>query len=94
MNTTENNKIIAEFMDKDVALLESVGIEKYTSDELQYHKSWNWLMPVVKKIDNLFGEDDTIDDIINRVHNAILQFDRKKVYNAVVEFIKWHNLNK
>ena len=37
MNTTDNNKLIAEFMDKDVALLKSVGIEKYTSDDLKYH---------------------------------------------------------
>ena len=62
--------------------------------ELQFHEEWNWLMPVVEKIDNLFGEDDIVDDMINKVHNAVLQFNRDITYNAVVEFIKQYNENE
>ena len=58
---------------------------------LQYHTSWDWLMPVGEKIDAMFGEDDEVDDAINRVHNAVLSFDIDNTYRAIVEFIKTYN---
>ena len=63
----------------------------YTPDEMKYHTSWDWLMPVVQKIDDLFGENDDVDYWINGVHNAVLLFDIDNTYDAVVEFIKEHN---
>ena len=102
MNTTDNNKLIAEFMDKDVALLKSVGIEKYTSDELKYHKSWDWLMPVVDKIDEV-SNDNTLFKIeynrafIEDTENYHILIDvmaksrREATYKAVVEFINQYN---
>jgi len=107
MTTTESNKLIAEFMElkegkkylsPSLEEPEAIGLGMYVSvDEMRYHASWDWLMPVVEKIDTLFGEDDTVDDMINRVHNAVLHFsplNKGIVYNAVVEFIKYYNLNK
>ena len=94
----KNNKLIAEFMgiESDNAkmrghLYECPVTAEYVST-LEYQTSWDWLMPVVEKIDNLFGEDDIVDDMINKVHNAVLQFNRDITYNAVVEFI--NQLNK
>jgi len=96
----KNNKLIAEFMGLSI----KAGVCYYTdennefpmgirsNDNLPYDTSWDWLMPVVEKIDNLFGEDDIVDDMINKVHNAVLQFNRDITYNAVVEFI--NQLNK
>ena len=52
-----------------------------------WETSWDWLMPVVCKIDDLFGDDDYIDDQVNKVHNAVLKFDRELIYNSVVRFI-------
>ena len=63
----------------------------YTPDEMKYHTSWDWLMPVVQKIDDLFGESNDVDYWINRIHNAVLLFDIDNTYDAVVEFIKEHN---
>ena len=42
-----DNELIAEFMGVDY-----VDIDTYLENnkELQYHKDWNWLMPVVYKI--------------------------------------------
>jgi hypothetical protein len=68
MNTTEGNKLIAEFMGaktNKTAVHEEVrktlqntdfwipliGIVK--QDNLKYHSSWDWLMPVVEKIEKL-----------------------------------------
>ena len=90
----KNNKLIAEFMGYDI--ITEAEKDKFptvlTTKDVKYHSSWDWLMPVVEKIDNLFGENDIVDDMINKVHNAVLQFNRDITYNAVVEFI--NQLNK
>jgi hypothetical protein len=53
-NTEENNKLIAEFMNVD-----HVDIDQAYEDygELKYHTSWDWLMPVVDKIDSIHSTD-------------------------------------
>ena len=101
MNTQKNNKLIAEFM--NVKLEGGGRIAKMIRGE--YHTEWNWLMPVLEKINNSFveyehndkgivnglvkGRDgEWVDDRINRVHNAVLQFNIDITYQAVVEFIK------
>ena len=72
--------------------------------QLQYHDSWDWLMPVVEKIETILHDDSTVHIEYNRcwidhyeawaiidvVHNSRLE----AVYKAVIEFIKWYNENK
>tara|TARA_R110002096_G_scaffold67883_1_gene164167 strand:- start:156 stop:464 length:309 start_codon:yes stop_codon:yes gene_type:complete len=97
-----DNKLIAEFM----GWKKGVNKEKNTNQfffantdhwylkdesELEFHTSWSWLMPVGEKIDAMFGEDDEVDDAINRVHNAVLSFDIDNTYRAIVEFIEDYN---
>jgi hypothetical protein len=62
MTTEEGNKLIAEFMGATpcIVRIKSIGDEQgYECDEyklpiseLEYHSSWDWLMPVVEKIVN------------------------------------------
>ena len=64
--------------------------------DLQYHTSWDWLIPVMKKIDSYACEEmafSDYDDYRNKyvfIHNISLHNDIREVYNQVVEFIKKH----
>jgi len=73
-----DNELIAEFMN-----LRSTGLSIYKESDYKYHKSWDWLMPVVKKCfctgDNTFEWDAIMD--------AMWTCDIKIVHSVVVEFI-------
>tara|TARA_R110000868_G_scaffold402711_2_gene679345 strand:+ start:280 stop:579 length:300 start_codon:yes stop_codon:yes gene_type:complete len=97
MNTQENNRLIAEFMGVG-KLHEAQSSNQWN----QYHTSWDWLMPVVEKIESDERYDVDIlqygtriregqKEIVNNI--ADISFDKKieHTYDAVVEFIKQHN---
>ena len=98
------NKLIAEFMGVkfDKGTFYNMGYDVfsngnlYRSHELKYHSSWDWLMPVVEKINVVTKYDDynqnrlhiqrVLDDCINE--NAV---GIEEVHKAVVEFINQYN---
>jgi hypothetical protein len=61
--------------------------EGYLLEHLQYHTSWDWLMPVAKKCIN--PEDNT--EGWDNLAVALTTCNIEKVYQAVVEFIKEYN---
>lgn len=104
----KDNELIAEFMGipqmndyKGVMWdIERTGEQIYSvrPDELRYHSSWDWLMPVVQKIYALYDEFNfTTIDQENRFLNVLdlyVRYPISTTYHAVVEFIKWHNQQK
>ena len=82
----ENNKLIAEFM--EYPDLGTKGDFSY----LNYHTSWDWLMPVVEKILDISFQDEGDPEDFYSIRDCIP--DRNHTYKAVVEFINQYNKNE
>jgi len=94
----ETNKLIAEFMgctyneDWEQPWEDENGC---LHDELKYHSSWDWLMPVVEYIEQLggytfyiVGTSCYINGSPPSVHG---ESKIEAVYKKVVQFINWYN---
>ena len=115
----ECNKLIAEFMECFYSetfegLLPNHWVNKngepltsYLDTELKYHTSWDWLMPVVDKIEK-YGIIEISYALVStcricviggKTENAFNIINDNNgalnpiiaVYSSVVEFIKWYN---
>ena len=96
----KDNKIIAEFMELETKTFSSGIVNYYHQDiaegsffeehELSYNVSWDWLMPVVIKI----GDKANILGAMSKLRTYSKVRNIEDTYQAVVEFIKMHNLNK
>lgn len=58
---------------------------------LRYSTSWDWLIPVVKKILEMDGTKLGWYDHIDSIDFSLLELDIDAVYRAVVTFIKFIN---
>jgi len=99
----EGNKLIAEFMGWKCSNNE----DRWTQPDhskvtgLYFHGSWDWLIPVVEKIENLREIRDFVISsvgcsILSHGFKSFISYDEcdskiSAVYKSVVEFIKWHN---
>ena len=93
MSNQENNKMIAEFMQLPTEIFQPRGIINYGIDnswyeehELSYHTSWDWLMPVVEKIENtnLFP---TAENAVNVTIGATLYCVIQDSYGEELEIV-------
>jgi hypothetical protein len=88
-----------EFIFADYAETEKYLDSSYIEiKNLKYHSSWDWLMPVVKKIRSTEEFNSIIvipeDFGDNNMIAGLYTQDIDKVYKGVVEFIQWYNKNK
>lgn len=71
-------------------------------EDLKFNTSWDWLMPVVEKIESLGYSYDRInadvfintqegENVIPNPMDRNIMTMLQKTYKAVVEFIKWYN---
>ena len=98
----KNNKLIAEFMGVNVITLDDVRKNKnpyissadgYLEDDLKYHSSWDWLMPVLEVC--LIGEAEQSEEISNtlikNIYEGICNQDISFAYKSVIQFINYKN---
>jgi len=88
------NKLIAEFMQSLEDGLYLDGLYFYKGgyyDELEFNSSWEWLMPVLKRI-NLKLTPQNYSEW--RMISRPTEYDISSVHNQTVEFIKFYNKNK
>ena len=90
----KENKLIAEFMGMqhtDIGWYDNdevLQLQDNTFDDLEFHKSWDWLMPVVEKIEQVH------EGVPQELMNVSLFSTIDDVYKAVVEFINQYNKTK
>ena len=88
----KDNKLIAEFMggytpyEKFGDNTEYYYKGKYVKlENMEFHKSWDWLMPVVEKIEQVN------EGVPQQMLHVNLYSEKREVYQAVIEFIKEYN---
>lgn len=109
MKTKENNRLIAEFMEypgdgKGLYFFHLKGNDVLVSaDNLKYHTSWDWLIPVVEKIEllgysvekNFQRVDKDWQCLITKGNDILFQefaYDSiEAMYQVVVSFIEFYN---
>ena len=89
----KNNVLIAEFMGMKLGQDHTNDNMYYDDaenlhpptpiDELKFHTSWDWLMPVVEKCYDNGADENEVGDITH----ALLDCNKDHLYISVVEFI-------
>ncbi len=116
----KNNKIIMGFLGQteEPYYLPQFGYilsngdwkDTFIENELKFHKSFDWLMCVVEKIEDIECSETSTEMVgyhlfdveirqnVCTIHGADIEESSSdkidNVYNAVVEFIIWYNENK
>lgn len=120
MKIIEGNELIAKFMGWEVDKYTGKEINYFVEGQLdvypkvvgsciafqhmKFHTSWDWLMPVVEKIEKLGFWVNIKKNHVTVAWDNKGSFDSKmihsefgdqskiqRVYTCVVEFIKWYN---
>ena len=96
MTTTENNKLLAEFMNWEYTIVNNTTLQTTLISDLDFSKDWSWLMQVVDKIYEMdLYYDRYIDYNSSMISDGKINLGTRinRVYEQVVEFIKWYNEN-
>lgn len=92
MDTIEGNIIIATYIGKarnfDCETVYNINNELFHSDSLMFHSSWEWLMPVVKRIKDSNEWDWWYSSDFEAMRNALLVVNIYDVWLACIDFIK------
>jgi hypothetical protein len=105
---SKNNKLIAEFMglSRQLHMTEHLITGEYiSSDEMEFNSSWDWLMPVMEKIEKITvfcvvmvkPNGGTLISVLDVDDNVLFEAHPKahspirNAYRAVIRFVEWYN---
>lgn len=83
--------------DKDGNEVDDFNNEPFSSlEHLPYSESWDWLMPVVKKVTDLHDQFSYfhMGHIFDQLKDALYDARIKSAWNNIIELITWHNSQK
>lgn len=100
--SNDTNRVLAEFdgeylKEQDTFMLASIkGVYFVKADDLQYHESYDWLMPVWAKFRELNFEDNAVLEIqfLTNYRQCIRSLSRGTItdfYNALIKAVEWYN---
>lgn len=95
-DSVKNNKLISEFMK-----FENVGKSHYEVVlphctiirplfNMRFASSWDWLMPVVEKIEQSREDIYDIEEFL-LIRDELASARINTTYKSVIDFIKWQN---
>lgn len=117
MDHIQGNKLIETFMGyrkgwnsygQDIIVINDTPVQTQQGKKTKYHTSWDWLMPVVEKINKIAIDDyGQVEVVIYPSHCEIYTSGREllievedrssliyNMYLTVVAFIQWYNSNQ
>ena len=88
----KGNRIIVEFLNNwtDTGLEPAFFVYKhkgYEINELKFHESWDWLLPVIGKISNQCEEPEELDGL----KYALLTDNIEEAYIFVTSYLESYN---
>lgn len=93
----QKNDVIAKFMDiipipAGTKRLEDIKPPEQSIAFLDYHKDWNLLMPVVKKIKNIKGLHPIAGmKAMSELNHGLLWIDIDRIHKGIFIFLTWYN---
>lgn len=72
----------------------------YRWEDVKYHTSWDWLIPVIKKIKGMHLDILKQSYVLDYMHAAaqmnsgLISLDIVKAHAGVYKFLQWYNQNK
>ena len=99
MTLQEEADLILRLKTKDIRskqlIMEFMGAKGGNLETVQYHSSYDLLIPVIKKIYQLGNHEDYPKyDVMNSVFNNISMSHPGEVYNQILHFLTWYKTVK
>lgn len=91
------NRLLAEFMgfkqkeNNTIQTTKPFGIGTICADDLRFHSSWDWLMPVVEKMVCTENTGKEWERHYEKIHDSLWDINIESVWLTCVEFVKWLN---
>ena len=99
---TEGNKLIAEFMGfipeksslgNTYTHPDKMGVYGGSGMKFQYHSSWDWIMPVVEKAEDIYLSNNPDSAPLEVLMKLPITSSIEFTWEKTVQFVQWYNQN-